>query len=159
MKATPSMGYRTPMQRIERTARVETAPEALFAYIADLSKLPEWQSGIVDARPQGDGVLRKGAVAIVTRDLMGQHITAPLTVTELEPPRRLGIASEVSGVKVAGILDLAEADDGTATDLTFAMEIRGSLLTVFMEPMIASAAKSEVDASLERLRRRFSDEA
>jgi uncharacterized protein YndB with AHSA1/START domain len=144
------------MQRIERTARIEASPETLFAYIADLEKLPEWQSGIVDARPEGDGVLRKGATALVTRDLMGQHITAPLTVTAHEPPRRLGIASEVSGVKAAGTLDLAEADGGRATDLTFAMEIRGSLLTAFMEPMIASAAKAEVDASLERLRRRFS---
>ena len=147
------------MQRIERTARIETSPETLFEFIANLEKLPEWQSGVIDARPQGDGVLRKGAVALVTRDLMGQHITAPLTVTELEPPRRLGIASEVSGVKASGVLDLAPTDDGTATDLTFAMEIRGSFITSFMEPMIASAAKGEVDASLERLRRRFSDGA
>ena len=147
------------MQRIERTARIETSPDTLFEFIADLEKLPEWQSGVIDARPQGDGVLRKGAVALVTRDLMGQHITAPLTVTELDAPRRLGIASEVSGVKASGVLDLAPTEDGTATDLTFAMEIRGSFITSFMEPMIASAAKGEVDASLERLRRRFSDGA
>jgi hypothetical protein len=35
------------------------------------------------------------------------------------------------------------------------MEIRGSMLTSFMEPMIAGAAGGEIDATLERLRARF----
>ena len=35
------------------------------------------------------------------------------------------------------------------------MEIRGSMLTRFMEPMIASAAGGEIDVTLERIRARF----
>jgi hypothetical protein len=76
-------------------------------------------------------------------------------VTDYEAPNRLGIASEVSGVKAAAMLDLAAADDGATTDLAFAMEIRGSGMTSFMEPMIASAAKGDIEASLQRLQARF----
>jgi hypothetical protein len=61
----------------------------------------------------------------------------------------------VSGVKAQAVLALAPAEEGRATDLAFSMEIRGSGLTSFMEPMIASAARGDIDASLERVRARF----
>jgi uncharacterized protein YndB with AHSA1/START domain len=148
--------YRREMQRVERTARIAAAPDELFAYIADLDNLPEWQSGVTSTHRTSDGELGVGATAHVTRELMGQRMEAPLTVTEYDPPHRLGIGSEVGGVKAAATMELAPADGGGGTDLSFAMEIRGSLLTAFMEPMIASAAGGDIDASLERLRRRFS---
>ena len=143
------------MQRVERTARIGVPPDELFAYVADLDHLAEWQSGVTSARRTSDGELEVGSTAIVTRELMGQRMEAPLTVTEYEPPRRLGIGSEVSGVKAAAIIDLKPVEGERATDLTFAMEIRGSLLTAFMEPMIASAAGGDIEASLQRLQSRF----
>jgi hypothetical protein len=142
------------MKRVERSARIEASPEALFAYIADLDKLAEWQSGVVSAQRTSPGELGVGSTAMVVRELMGQRMEAPLRITSYDAPRRLGIATELSGVKAAGQLDLEPLPDG-ATDLRFAMEIRGSLLTAFMEPMIANAAGSEVKASLRRIAERF----
>lgn len=143
------------MKRVERRAVISAPPAEVFAYLSDLDTLAEWQGGIVSARRTSDGEMRVGATALVARELMGQRMEAPLTVTEYEPPRRLAIGSEVSGVKAHATLDLAPAEDGAATDLQFAMEIRGSMLTTFMEPMIASAAGGDIEASLERLKQRF----
>ena len=53
-------------------------------------------------------------------------------------------------------LDLVPADGGSATDLAFAMEIRGSGFMSFMESTIASAARDEIRASLDRIGARFS---
>jgi carbon monoxide dehydrogenase subunit G len=142
------------MKRIERRARVDAPPEELFAYLSDLANLPEWQSGIVSAEITSGDELGVGTTARVVRDLMGQRIEAPMTVTAYEPPSRLAIRSEVSGVKATAELDLAPAD-GAATDLAFAMEIRGSFITSFMEPMIAGAAGGEIDASIARIQGRF----
>jgi len=142
------------MKRIERRARVDAPPEELFAYLSDLANLPEWQSGIVSAEITSGDELGVGTTARVVRDLMGQRIEAPMTVTAYEPPSRLAIRSEVSGVKATAELDLAPAD-GAATDLVFAMEIRGSFITSFMEPMIAGAAGGEIDASIARIQGRF----
>ena len=142
------------MKRVERSARIQATPEALFAYIADLGNLAEWQSGVVSAQRTSPGELGVGSTAMVVRELMGQRMEAPLRITTYDVPRRLGIATELSGVKVAGELELQPIADG-ATDLRFAMEIRGSLLTSFMEPMIANAAGSEVEASLRRIAERF----
>ena len=143
------------MKRVERRAVIGAPPAEVFAYLSDLETLSEWQMGVKSARRTSEGEMGVGGTALVVRELMGQTIEAPLTITEYDPPRRLGIGSEVSGVKADGILDLAPIEDGAATDLTFAMEIRGSMLTRFMEPMIASAAGGDIDASLERLKQRF----
>lgn len=147
------------MQRIERTARLDAPPDEVFAYLANLDNLPEWQAGVTKVRRTSDGDVRAGATAEVTRALGNRSITAPLLVTAYEPPRRLGIASKVSGVEADATLDLTPADDGAATDLAFTMEIRGSGLTSFMEPMIAGAARGDIDASLERIGARFRRQA
>ena len=143
------------MKRVERQAAIGASPAEVFAYISNLDNLPAWQMGVISAQQTSQGEIGIGATALVARELMGQRIEAPLTITEYDPPRRLSIGSEVSGVKASGTLDLAPAQEGAGTDLTFAMEIRGSMLTSFMEPMIASAAGGDIDESLKRLQEHF----
>jgi carbon monoxide dehydrogenase subunit G len=137
------------MQRVERRATIPAAPDEVFAFLADLEQLPAWQTGVVEARRTSAGPVEVGATATVVRELMGQRIRAALTVTEYEPPRRMVVESKVSGVGVAIAIDLAAVDAGT--DVAVTAEIRGSGLTSFMEPMIASAAGSDLATSLERL--------
>ncbi len=141
------------MQRVERRARIEASPEDVFAYVADLERLAEWQAGVVSATRTSTGEMGVGATALVTRELMGQRIEAPLTVSDFAPPTRLAVESEVSGVSALATLELEAADE--ATDLVFAMEIRGSMLTAFMEPMIASAAGGDIETSLARVQAHF----
>jgi carbon monoxide dehydrogenase subunit G len=143
------------MKRVERRAVIGAPPAEVFEYLSNLDNLSEWQMGVTSARRTSEGEMGVGGTAIVVRELMGQTIEAPLTITEYDPPRRLAIGSEVSGVRADGILDLAPIEAGAGTDLSFAMEIRGSMLTRFMEPMIASAAGGDIDASLDRLKQRF----
>lgn len=141
------------MRRVERTARIEAPAAELFAYLADLRNVADWMTGVVSAEQTSDGEMGVGSTALVVRELMGQRFEAPLTVTEFDPPRHVVIGSEVSGVRANAQLDLVP--DGDATDLSFAMEIRGSMLTMFMEPMIANAAGSDIDATLERITAKF----
>lgn len=145
------------MKRVERSATIPAPPSEVFDYLSDLDRLSEWQAGVVSARRTSPGEMGTGATALVTREIMGNRVEAPLTVTEYEPPRRLAIGSEVSGVKAHATLDFADSDAGRATDLTFAMEIRGSGFTGFIEGMIASAAGGDIDASLARLGERFAE--
>lgn len=139
------------MRHVERSGDLPVDPDAAFAFIADLDNLPRWQSGVTGAEQLTDGPIAVGSVARVERSLMGQTIQADLTVTELDPPRRLVLATEVSGMKVDAILTLEPRDGGSHA--TFAMDIRGGgLFGGAMEGMVAGAAEGEIDASLTRLR-------
>ena len=145
------------MKRVERSATIQASPAEVFAYLSDLDRLSEWQAGVVSARRTSPDEMGVGATALVTREVMGNRVEAPLTVTEYDPPRRLAIGSEVSGVKAHATLDFLATNGGGATDLTFAMEIRGSGFSGFIEGMIASAAGGDIDASLARLGERFTE--
>lgn len=143
------------MQRVERQATIGAPPREVFAFLADLDNLGVWQTGVVSATVATPGEIGVGTRVELIRDVMGQRIQAPLTVTDYVPPSRLGIESRVSGVAARGLLELAAADGGAATDLRFSMEIKGSMLSSFLEPMIARAAQSDVDASIDRIQSRF----
>lgn len=143
------------MKRVERSARIAASPDVLFEFVADIDNIGEWQTGVERIERLTPGPIAAGSRARLVRTVMGQRIEAPLTIAEYDPPRRLAIESAMSGVKARGVLDLEPVDAGRATDLRFTMEIRGSLITSFLEPMVANAAGADVDASLERLRGRF----
>ena len=144
------------MQRVEHSATVDATPDVVFALLSDREALPSWQEGVLSARVTSAGPLTVGSTALVVRDVMGQRVEAPLTVSDYEPPRRLAVTTTISGVRAKATLDLAPTETGTRID--FAMEIRAGGLKAFMEPLIASAARGEVAVSLERLRARFAAE-
>jgi carbon monoxide dehydrogenase subunit G len=141
------------VKRVERSVRIEAPVAEVFAYLSDLRNVTDWMTGVISAEPTSGSEMSLGSTALVVRELMGQRFEAPLTVTEFDPPQRVVIGSEISGVKAN--VELGLTPDGDATDLEFAMEIRGSMLTTFMEPMIANAAGADIDASLERIRAKF----
>ncbi len=143
---------------MERSIDIPAAPRAVFDYASSLDNLPSWQSGIASAKMTSSGPMSIGSTALVVRELMGQRIEAPLEVIAYEPPRRLQLHSEVSGVRADAILEV-EPDDSGGSRVTFAMEIRGSMLTAFMESMIASAAEGDIGSSLERLKTALAGEA
>jgi uncharacterized protein YndB with AHSA1/START domain len=139
------------MRRVEASKTIDAAPEAVFAFIADLANLPSWQSGIVSAEQTSPDPVGVGSTAHVVRELLGQRLAVDLTVTGYEPGQRLALASAASGIGVAAALELEPADGGTL--IRFAMEIRAQNL--FMAPLegaVAGAAASDVATSLDQLR-------
>lgn len=139
------------MRHVERSADLPVPPERAFAFLADLANLPRWQSGVTRAELLTDGPIAVGSAARVATELMGQNIEADLRVTELDPPRRLVLATEVAGMQVDAILTLEPRDEGSRA--TFGMDITGGgLFGGAMEGMVAGAAEGELEASLTRLR-------
>lgn len=144
------------MKRVERRAKVAAPPPEVFAFLADLDNIGEWQAGVVSIERTSPGPMGAGTTVRLVRDLMGQRVEAPLTVTDYEEASVLGIESTVSGVNARAMLDLTPMDGGDATELHFSVEIRGrSIMTGFLEGVVAKAAATDIDASLARIRDRF----
>ena len=139
------------MRRLERSADIALTPTEIYAFLADPTNLPRWQTGIVSAERTSPEPTRAGSTARVVRELMGQQIAADITVTDADKDRRLVLTSKVSGIGVTAALDLTPSDGGTL--VAFSMEIRAE--SIFMAPVegiVAGAAEQELDSSLERLR-------
>lgn len=140
------------MRHVERSTDLQVSADRAFAFVSDLGNLARWQSGVTRADQLTDGPIAVGSVARVERQLMGQRIEADLRVTELDPPHRLGLATEAGGMKVDASLAVEPRGDA-ASRVRFGMDIAGGgLFGGAMEGMVASAAESDLDASLARLR-------
>jgi carbon monoxide dehydrogenase subunit G len=145
------------VKRLERTQRIPSDRESLWAFLIDLDNLPRWQSGVESVELTTPGPIAIGSVAHVRRSLMGQALSVDLRVTALETGRLLSLVSEASGFKVEAALTLAPGDG--ATDLSFGMTV--SATNPFMgavEGMVASAADQDIATSLDRLRTLFTKE-
>lgn len=138
------------MRRVQRTATIAATPAEVYAFLAEPANLPRWQAGIVAAERISPPPTVVGSTARVVLELMGQQVTAEITVREAEPERRLALASSVSGMGIVATLELAPKDGGT--QITLASEVRAE--NIFMAPlerMVTDAAERDLDASLTRL--------
>ncbi len=144
------------MRRVQRTAQIAAPPAEVYAFLAEPANLPRWQAGIVAAERTSPPPTAVGSTARVVLELMGQQMTAEITVREAEPERRLALAASVGGMGVVATLDIAAHAGGT--EITLASEVRAE--NIFMAPlerMVTDTAERDLDASLTRLEAALTD--
>ncbi|MFN8514361.1 MAG: SRPBCC family protein [Thermomicrobiales bacterium] len=71
-------------------------PETVFAWLADLEKLPEWEPSFAEVRREGEGPVRAGAAYWCRRNQPTKTETT-MVVTEYEPLKKLVIESDWAG--------------------------------------------------------------
>jgi uncharacterized protein YndB with AHSA1/START domain len=140
------------MRTVERSIEIAAPRERVFGFLSELDNLPRWQAGILSTEKTTSGPMQPGEQAHVVRQLMGQRIEADLVVTAYEPPARLELESEVSGVRALAVIEVAEAGSDRSS-VTFSMQISASGFAAFMEGMVASAAEQDIANSLQMLQR------
>ena len=140
------------MREAERSAEIARPAAEVFAFLSNLENLPRWQSGVLRADLTTPGPLAVGSKAVVERRMFGQQIVADLVVTAYEPPHRIVLATEASGVTVEASVVVAELDDQRCR-VTFGMVLQtASFFMKAVEPMVAEAAEADIEASLLRLK-------
>jgi len=139
------------VKEAERSAVIARPAEEVFAFLANLENLPRWQSGVLRAELTSSGPIGVGSTAVVERRMFGQQIAADLVVTAYEPPRRIVLDTEASGVSVQARVGI-EPLDAARSRVTFgmAMEASGFFMKA-VEPMVAQAAEADIEASLAHL--------
>jgi uncharacterized membrane protein len=139
------------MRQAERSAEISRPAEEVFAFLSNLENLPRWQSGVLRAELTTPGPIAVGSKAVVERRMFGQKIVADLVVTAYEPPHRIVLATEASGVSVDASVVVQDLDDRRCR-VTFGMVLQtASFFMKAVEPMVAEAAESDIEASLSRL--------
>jgi carbon monoxide dehydrogenase subunit G len=129
---------------------IAATPAEVYAFLAEPANLPRWQAGIVAAERTSPPPTTMGSTARVVLELIGQQVSAEITVREAEPDRRLALAASVSGMGIVASLDLAARDGGT--EITLSSEVRAE--NIFMAPlerMVTDTAERDLDSSLARL--------
>jgi uncharacterized protein YndB with AHSA1/START domain len=134
--------------RTEHTVLIARPPADVFAYLTDVSKLPEWQSSASEASVEGE--MRPGAHVHEVRTLLGRRGESTLEVTEYEPPRKFSL--RVLSGPLPYEVQHRLTDENGATRLDWVAEADTSKFPRIAVRMVAGAVEAQFKADLERLK-------
>ena len=137
------------MPRFATTVEIARPPEEVFAYLADVSKLPEWQASLV--RASADGEVRVGTRIRERRTFMGRERDTELEVTVYEPPRRFDLRSRGGPVSfdIRHVLEPAGGGTRLNAELDFKL---GAMIRLAARPLLKPAER-EFHDDFQRLKR------
>jgi len=129
--------------RAELTVEIARPPEEVFAYLTDVSHLPEWQAGVLFAQREGDRIRE-------SRTLFGRELHSTLEVVENDPPSCFALRA-LDGPLRFTVRHLLEPSGG-GTSLNVVAEADAGLLPGFASGLVARRAEKQFRGDFERLK-------
>jgi carbon monoxide dehydrogenase subunit G len=127
--------------RAELTIEIERPPDEVFAFMTDVSHVPEWQAGVKSAERR-DGRIEEA------RSLFGRELHTTLEIVEEEPPRVFTLRALNSPVPFTVRHELEPADGGgTRLTVTADGDVPG-----FAAGLLARRAEKQFRKDFERLK-------
>lgn len=126
--------------RAELTIEIARTPEEVFAYLTDVSNLPNWQAGVKSA------TLRDGRVE-ESRSLLGHHLDTTLEIVEQEAPRLFTLRAVGGPVPFTVRHELEPEHGGTRLTVTAEGDVPG-----FAAGLLARGAERQFRKDFERLK-------
>jgi carbon monoxide dehydrogenase subunit G len=127
--------------RAELTIEIERPPDEVFAFMTDVSHVPEWQAGVKTAE-RHDGRIEEA------RSLFGRELHTTLEIVEEEPPRVFTLRALNSPVPFTVRHELEPADGGgTRLTVTADGDVPG-----FAAGLLARRAEKQFRKDFERLK-------
>ena len=137
------------------TSTIETArpPEAVFAYVTDPSRFPEWQQGVVSGHIEPVPV-RVGSRCTTVRRIGGGERKVTTEITECDPPHRWadrGIDGPIRAIVTVAVDPIA---DGSR--LTIEVDFTGHGIGKLLVPLVVRRqAAREMPGNMARLKERL----
>lgn len=117
--------------RSESHGTAAAAPQAVYDYLADASRWPEWARAILECRVRGDGPMRAGATLEQrAKATFGGSRPRTLDVTAADAPNRLTFAGMMGPSPMRWGFELAPDDAGTAVTMWLEADFRGAMLLI-----------------------------
>jgi uncharacterized protein YndB with AHSA1/START domain len=144
------------MAPIVASTEIARPPEEVFAYVADPSRLTEWQESVVHARVEGGGPPAEGSKAITSRRIGPREQAMTMEMTYFSPPTRWairGIDGPVRGI-VNGTVE--PLDDGSRSRVTIELDFEGHGLGKLLVPLVVRRqAQQEMPRNMRSLKERL----
>jgi uncharacterized protein YndB with AHSA1/START domain len=96
----------------------KTTPEKAYAYIADLTKHPEWSPDDMKMSPDSPGEVRVGSTYHAEGNLVGRRNPSTVEITALEPGRLVAFTSTDGNSKWQHEFRFVSENGGTRIDRT-----------------------------------------
>jgi uncharacterized membrane protein len=130
----------------------------VFAFVADRTNIPKWQSDIVQSQPVSEGPIGLGTRFDEVVRIMGRNIKTTCEITEYEQDQLMAFNSNsAAGINYSGRFTLEPVEAGTRVNLSGTVTLSG--LWRLAEPFFALEVKSAVEQELRNLKSLLEAEA
>ncbi len=131
-------------------------PGEVFAYVADPSRLPEWQESVVSARVEGGGPPAEGSKATTIRRIGPREQTMTMEMTSISPPTNWAIRGIDGPVRAIVNGTVESVDDGPRSRVTIELDFEGHGLGKLLVPLVVRRqAQKELPNNLQILKERL----
>jgi Polyketide cyclase / dehydrase and lipid transport len=127
-------------------------PQDVFAYATDFGHYPEWQGGVISARPEGDAPLAVGSRAIVTRRIGPRELPGIEEITELNPPRSWAVRGLSGPLTAIAKGTIEPLDGGERSHITIALEFEGNGIGRLLVPLVSRQARKQLPRNEQKLK-------
>jgi carbon monoxide dehydrogenase subunit G len=108
--------------RLEKTIKINCAPEQAFAFASDFNNASKWMVGLVESKTLSEGAVGLGATYVVSMKMLGQTLEMKCEVTAWEPPARYEYKGVAAPFPIAGGFSFHATEDG-GTFVTLVNEV------------------------------------
>lgn len=126
--------------RADLTIEIARTPEDVFAYLTDVSNLPDWQTGVKSAT-QREGRIEE------SRSMFGRELHTTFEIAEQEEPRLFTLRALNSLVPFTVRHELEPAGAGTRLTVTAEGDVPG-----FAAGLLARRAEKQIRKDFARLK-------
>lgn len=128
---------------------IDRPPGEVFAFVADLENVPEWNHAIIATRKVSDGPVSVGTAYRQVRSLPSRS-EETLQVAEMLPDRRFVVQGQIG--PFVGSLAYDVEDIGGRTRLTNTVDLEGRGLMKLAGPVASARVRDAVSANLGTLK-------
>ena len=138
------------MVKVQASGEIKRPVEEVFAYLTDPSKLPEWNSIVIEAKTEQPGPVRVGSKIRTVAKFLGRHIDATAEVTEFVPNKKF-VQKAMSPFPLE-ITNSVEEMAGGATKVTVEADLEPGGFFKLAEPVLGRIAKRQMEVQLETMK-------
>jgi len=135
------------MIKMAAEATIHRPADEVFAYLADLTHLSEWQANVLQATVTTPGPVRVGTEYTQTMRMGPATVDGRCRITGFEPGRALAFALASKVLDCVGELRLEPVPDGTRLTSTGTGRLHGPwrVLTPMVQAQVKRESQQEVD--------------
>ena len=125
------------MTRLNEQIETRMSPEAAFAFVADFANAMQWDPGVATSERIDPGPLRSGACYRLGVHLGPRVVPMEYRTSVFEPPHRVVLVGEGSGVSATDEIRFEPAGEGTRIDYSADIRLGGVLRLI--QPFLGGA--------------------
>ena len=115
------------MARYHGTIESRWPQEKAFAYMADFSKVPEWDESFESAELLSPDPLQEGARFCLHTKALGKKIDFDYETVEIEAPRRVTLRTETGAIISLDRISVSERAGGSLVEYDANLQAKGPL--------------------------------